>query len=187
MQNKTVIFTGGNSGLGFECARAILLSQQSWHVVIACRNPIKGQKACDALNSEGRKLGSVMCLPLNLTSFVSIRKFVTLFRLAKIPPLRALVNNAGIQVMSGLEYTDEGNKLTFGTNHLGHFLLTNLLLDLFEKPARIVVVSSGTHDTNTIDGRFNKPVFLGGTRLPGLKAPEKCPGYSVMRPQNLLI
>ena len=75
-----------------------------------------------------------------------VRGVVQGLRAAELPPVHALVCNAGIQVVSGAEATDNGVEMTFGVNHLGHFALVHGFLDHLARPARIVVVSSGTHD-----------------------------------------
>jgi NAD(P)-dependent dehydrogenase (short-subunit alcohol dehydrogenase family) len=87
-----------------------------------------------------------------LASLASVRQFVQDFTVrTDLPPLFALVNNAGLQIVGPTEYTADGVEMTFGVNHLGPFLLTNLLLPHFartvaqDSPNRIVMVSSGTH------------------------------------------
>lgn len=188
MVNKTVIITGTNSGLGYECAKTIANADAGWHIIIACRNLLKGEEAKQKLiASTNYKAFTV--LELDLASLQSVRKFTELFDHANLPPLRGLINNAGIQVMSGVEYTKDGFELTFGTNHLGHFLLTNLLLEKLVEPARIVVVSSGTHDPDTIDGRFNKPLFLGAKKLARPENEKEMAGmqrYSTSKLANLM-
>jgi light-dependent protochlorophyllide reductase len=188
MNNKTVIITGANSGLGFECAKTIAKANAGWHIVIACRNLKKGEEAKNKLiTSTGFK--EITVLQLDLASLQSVRAFVTILDKANLPPLQGLINNAGMQVMSGLEFTKDGYELTFGTNHLGHFLLTNLLLEKMLEPARIVIISSGTHDPDTIDGRFNKPNFLGANRLAKPKSENDMTGmqrYSTSKLANLM-
>ena len=145
MIDKTVIITGGNSGLGYECAKEMAASQQAWHIIIACRNLQKASAAVDSLIAQSPR-AKIEAMPIDLTSLASVRNFARDFRTRDLPPLRALVCNAGIQVVSGTTYTQDGFETTFGVNHLGHFLLTHLLLKLFVAPARIVMVSSDTHD-----------------------------------------
>jgi light-dependent protochlorophyllide reductase len=185
--DKSVIITGANSGLGFACAKAIAKANKGWHIVIACRDVQKGDEAKQKLVSETGNT-EISVLALDLASLQAVRDFVDQFRRLNVPPLRGLINNAGIQVMQGLAYTKDGYELTFGTNHLGHFLLTNLLIDQLKTPARIVVVSSGTHDPDTIEGRFNKPVFLGASQLANPKNEKEMAGiqrYSTSKLANL--
>jgi light-dependent protochlorophyllide reductase len=188
MIDKTVIITGANSGLGFECAKSIATANKGWHIIIACRNAQKGEEAKQKITAEtGYTALSVMVL--DLASLKSVRNFAQLIEKTNFPPLRGLINNAGMQVMGGLEFTEDGFEKTFGTNHLGHFLLTNLLLDKLKTPARIVVVSSGTHDPDTIEGRYNKPVFLGAKQLAKPKNEKEMQGvqrYSTSKLANLL-
>ncbi len=188
MTNKTVIITGSNSGLGFECAKTIANANKDWHIVIACRNLLKGEEARNKLiATTGYK--EITVLPLDLASLQSVREFVEEFSKSKLPPLHGLINNAGMQVMTGLEYTKDGYELTFGTNHLGHFLLTNLLINKLTEPARIIVVSSGTHDPDTLDGRFNKPKYLGAKRLAKPEGEKEMSGmqrYSTSKLANLM-
>jgi len=145
MFDKTVVITGGNSGLGYECVKEMAASQQGWCIVIASRSQ---QKASEAIKKLITRLpeAKVAAVPLDLASLESVRSFARDFGTRNLPPLRALVCNAGIQVVSGTTYTQDGFETTFGVNHLGHFLLTHLLLNFFVAPARIVVVSSDTHD-----------------------------------------
>lgn len=185
---QTVIITGANAGLGFECAKAIARTRQGWHIVIACRNVTKGEKAKQKIVAE-TGYPHLSVFELDLAALSSVRNFVTQFEQSNLPPLQGLINNAGVQVIQGLEYTQDGYELTFGTNHLGHFLLTNLLLDKFQEPARIIVVSSGTHDPASLEGRFNKPVFLGARQLAKPKNQAEMTGiqrYSTSKLANLL-
>ena len=144
MNRNVVLVTGGNSGIGFECARQ--LARQGWHVLIASRNreasaqvvrQIAQESGAEAVSESGLDLGSL----------ASVRAFVKEIERRDLP-LRALVCNAGLQIIKGLQLSPDGFEYTFAVNHLGHFLLTNLLLTrlIAKMPARIVIVSSGVHD-----------------------------------------
>jgi NAD(P)-dependent dehydrogenase (short-subunit alcohol dehydrogenase family) len=91
-------------------------------------------------------------MPMDLASLTSVRAFVEKVRAAGLAPLHVIVCNAGVQVVSGTEWTEDGFEMTFGVNHLGHFALVHGLLDELAHPARIVVVSSGTHDPSKHTG-----------------------------------
>ena len=135
--NKVCIVTGGNSGVGL--MTAVGLAQAKYHVFIACRSEAKAAKA---VNYIRQKSGNerVEFLPLNLASLDSIRQFVKLFEARELP-LHLLVNNGGIFNQTGT--TQEGFELIWGTNYLGHFLLTYLLLEkLKQSDSRIIMVAS---------------------------------------------
>ncbi len=142
MQGKTVLITGGNAGIGKEAARQ--LAARGAHVVITSRDPAKGEQALQDLR-DGDLPGSVRCLPLDLASFASIRALAARVR-EELPRLDVLVNNAGA-VLGERRLTEEGFEMTFGVNHLGHFLLTDLLLPLLRDsaPSRVVAVASEAH------------------------------------------
>ncbi len=141
---NTAIVTGANIGLGFECARA-LAETRDWHVVIAGRSVEKCREAVKRLIAQtGCK--EIEAMTLDLASLASVRTFARDYAAKQRPPLRALVCNAGTQIVTGRTFTKDGFEMTFGVNHLGHFLLVNLMLAQMVPPARIVVVSSGTHD-----------------------------------------
>jgi NAD(P)-dependent dehydrogenase (short-subunit alcohol dehydrogenase family) len=139
---KTFIVTGGNSGLGFECVSA-LAKDLSTLVIIACRNVQQGELAAQRVRDAG---GNVAVLQLDLARQASIRGFVEAFRQQQFPPLAGVVCNAGGQNVAAPTKTEEGYETTFGVNHLGHYLLTRLLLPDLAGGAHIVFVSSGTHD-----------------------------------------
>ena len=166
---KTVIITGGNSGLGYHCAQTI--SQNSdWHIVLACRNQAKADQAVQKLQLESNSQ-QIEAMILDLASFASVRSFVTKFISLDLPPLQAIVANAGVQFIQKQTYTSDGFDTTFGVNHLGHFLLVNLLLKHLNSPARVVFVSSDTHDSSKTTG-MPAPYF----REPELMAhPEQDP------------
>jgi light-dependent protochlorophyllide reductase len=145
---RTAIITGASSGLGLECARALLRSDPSWHVVLAVRDPRRGAEAVTQLGEPQR----CTVMQMDLASLASVRAFVQDVRDATLAPLHAIVCNAGVQVVSGTEWTEDGFEMTFGVNHLGHFALVQGLLDELAHPARIVVVSSGTHDPSKHTG-----------------------------------
>ena len=89
---------------------------------------------------------------LDLASLAAIRQFALDFSAGNRPPLRALVCNAGVQHVGPTQRTEDGFESTFGVNHLGHFLLANLMLRHLEAPGRIIFVSSGTHDPSQRTG-----------------------------------
>jgi light-dependent protochlorophyllide reductase len=148
---QTVIVTGGNTGLGFEAARALAESDQAWHVVIACRNPARAAQAVQSITNRTAN-GQVEAMLLDLSSLASVRTFAQEYAARNLPPLRGVVLNAGCQFVNGITYTQDGFEATFGINHLGHFLLTNLLLPYISAPARIIFVSSGTHNPDQWSG-----------------------------------
>jgi retinol dehydrogenase-12 len=139
MQNKLVLITGANSGIGKETARG--LAAMGATIIMACRNLQKAAPVRDAIIEETRNAG-VSVMQIDLASLDSIRTFVRLFA-ASYTHLDVLINNAGTFSTSRQE-TEDGFEKTMGTNHLGPFLLTHLLLpSLKQAPAaRIVNVSS---------------------------------------------
>jgi light-dependent protochlorophyllide reductase len=150
MDRHAVLVTGGNSGIGFECARQ--LARSGWHVLIASRNRAASSEAVQRIAREsGNHAASE--LGLDLGSLASVRRLVEEIERRDVP-LRALVCNAGLQVTRGPLLSPDGFELTFAVNHLGHFLLTNLLLGrlIANAPARIIVVSSGVHDPKRMTG-----------------------------------
>ena len=148
--NGAVLVTGGNSGIGLECARA--LARGGWRVIIASRDRAASAAAVQRIRAESGNT-EVAELGLDLGSLADVRRFARELETMEVP-LRALVCNAGLQVTQGLRRTTEGHELTFAVNHLGHFLLTNLLLRrlLAHPPARVVVVASGVHDPKNRTG-----------------------------------
>jgi retinol dehydrogenase-12 len=139
---RTFLVTGGNTGIGLATATA--LACDGARVYIACRNSARGAEAVTAIKAASGG-GFVGLLPLDLTSFASVRDCARDF-LARDEPLHVLVNNAGVGGARGL--TADGFETHFGVNHLGHFLLTMLLLDWLKASgagSRIVNVSSAAH------------------------------------------
>lgn len=157
-RKQTVIITGGNSGLGYDCAKNIAMDDNNYFVVIACRNEVKAKKAVDSLIQETNNT-NITSLELDLSSLASIRNFVSMFSQMDYPPLYALVCNAGVQFIDKTHFTKDGFEATFGVNHLGHFLLANLLLEQMTHSGKIVLVSSGTHDPLKRTG-MPAPVFV---------------------------
>lgn len=148
MENNIILITGANSGIGKATATA--LAEMGAHVVMVSRDLVKGEKARQEVIrvSKNNQIDLMQC---DLASMVSIRKFASEF-IAKYPRLDVLINNAGIFADKRME-TADGFEYQIGVNHLGPFLLTQLLLDLLKKsaPARIINVSSGAHVGGKID------------------------------------
>jgi NAD(P)-dependent dehydrogenase (short-subunit alcohol dehydrogenase family) len=138
---RTAIVTGANTGLGFETAKA--LASKGAHVVLAVRNLDKGRAAADLIGA--RTGGDVAIQELDLTSLDSIRAAADQLR-SEYDTIDLLINNAGV-MMTPKSTTSDGFELQFGTNHLGHFAFTGLLLDrvLAAPGSRVVTVSSIGH------------------------------------------
>ncbi len=136
MAGRNAIVTGANSGIGRAAARA--LAGAGAHVVLAVRNTDRGEAAAAAMPGETE------VRRLDLASLASVREFAAGWE----GEIDLLINNAGVMVPP-LSRTAEGFELQFGTNHLGHFALTNLLLD--RVTGRVVTVSSMGHRFGSID------------------------------------
>jgi NAD(P)-dependent dehydrogenase (short-subunit alcohol dehydrogenase family) len=160
MTARTAIITGGNSGLGYEAAKAVAAASPDWHVLIASRDLTRSTQAAGELAAASGN-EHVQAVALDLGSLASVRGFAAEFAGRQGPPLRALVCNAGLQIVTGMTHTVDGFETTFAVNHLGHFLLANLLLEHMVAPARIVFTSSDTHDPAR---RTGMPLPAGATR-----------------------
>ena len=136
---KNVIITGGNSGLGYETALKVAKSSDEFNVILACRNLKKAEEARKKIIEESGN-PNIDSAELDVSSLSSVRNFAENLEYDKI---YALLCNAGISGEStGL--SEDGVDIVFATNHLGHFLLTNLLLDRITD--KIFATSSDMHD-----------------------------------------
>jgi NAD(P)-dependent dehydrogenase (short-subunit alcohol dehydrogenase family) len=170
---KVVIVTGANTGLGFQDARA--MAAKGARVILACRNQEKGKAAVEKILAENPS-AAVEIASLDLSSLESVRVFAEKF-LAENDRLDLLINNAGV-MMPPQGKTADGFELQFGTNHLGHFALTGLLLPLLTKTdgSRIVNVASMAHKFGTMDfddlqwerKAYNKTKSYGQSKLANL-------------------
>ncbi|MDA2802887.1 oxidoreductase [Nocardiopsis suaedae] len=160
LDGRVAVVTGANSGIGFQTAR--LLAHLGARTVLACRSPERGGRALERLLAEvpGADAGLA---PLDLADLASVRAF------ADKPPadrIDLLVNNAGVMALP-YRTTADGFEMQFGTNHLGHFALTGLLLPrlLASGAPRVVTVSSELH-------RVGRPRF-GGAHRPDGDGPDR--------------
>ena len=149
LTGQTVLITGANSGIGK--ATAVILAERGADVTITSRNRERGEAAAADIRSEAGGRGSVRVGDLDLARLSSVRSFAEQFR-AEHPKLDVLILNAGLT--SALrQVTEDGYEMLFQVNHLGHFLLTQLLLDRVTTaaPSRVVVVASVAHKGGALD------------------------------------
>lgn len=140
---RSVLITGGTSGLGYHCARVIARKHPEYEVIVASRTDHN-----DAAGSSNRQLGqsNVSYLSLDLPSLANIRTFAKHWKEQCFPPIEALVLNAGLLLPGQLSYTADGFEKTFAVNHIGHALLFSLLRPHLSNTARIVVTTSSLRD-----------------------------------------
>lgn len=151
---KSILITGANSGLGYECAKNIARSSNEYEIIMACRNPEKAEAQKMRLMEESGN-PNIRTVQLDVSSLESVRSLAKTIRESSQPPLYGLICNAGIsREHHGL--TADGFDIIFGTNYLGHFLLTLLLLPCIREDGRIAVTSSDMHDPNP-RGRLTWP------------------------------
>ena len=144
LEGKVAIVTGANSGMGLATTAA--LSDLGARVIMLCRNEERGEKALSELmKKDGRSLELIIC---DLGDYDSIRRFAKQVK-SEYEKIDILVNNAGFISLDRQE-TKEGLERQFGINHIGHFLLTELLLSKMGEGSRIVIVASGAHKTGRI-------------------------------------
>ncbi|KAJ6776322.1 putative proteinDPH-PROTOCHLOROPHYLLIDE OXIDOREDUCTASE [Salix koriyanagi] len=159
------VVTGASSGLGLAAAKA-LAETGKWHVIMACRDFLKAERAA---KSAGIAKEKYTIMHLDLASLDSVRQFVDTFRQSG-RTLDVLVCNAAVYLPTAKEptFTAEGFELSVGTNHLGHFLLSRLLLEDMKKSdypsKRLIIVGSITGNTNTLAGNVPPKANLGDLR-----------------------
>ncbi|MFW6269885.1 MAG: SDR family NAD(P)-dependent oxidoreductase, partial [Bacillota bacterium] len=146
-ENSVVLITGANSGIGK--AISTRLAKTGAVVVMLCRNKERGEKALQEVRSLSGN-NNVQLMLCDLASIKSIKDFTLKFK-KSFQRLDVLINNAGV-VLPGYHKSKDGYELHFAVNHLGHFLLSNELLELIlaSAPARIINVSSGAHKIGKI-------------------------------------
>ena len=148
MESKRALITGGTSGIGKQTATGLV--RLGYEVVIACRNAAKAEAVCKEIR-EGIIGARITWMQLDLGSLSSIRAFAGAF-LESYASLDLLINNAGVMPMTR-ETTEDGFEKNMGTNHLGHFLLTLLLLPALRAAAkaRIVILASDAQFKGELD------------------------------------
>ncbi|MBK8254800.1 MAG: SDR family oxidoreductase [Polyangiaceae bacterium] len=173
LQGKVIVVTGANSGIGLAAARALALA--GGEVVFACRNLTSAAEAVESVRRE-KPNAQVSAQSLNLASLASVQDFAQQFA-AKYSQLDILINNAGVMALP-FGKTADGFEMQVGTNHFGHFALTGRLLPQLQKSpsARVVTVSSRTHEMGSID--FDN--------LQSEKGYQKWAAYSRSKLMNLL-
>ncbi len=158
---KLALVTGANSGIGYQAA--LQLARHGAHVLLGCRNLAKGQAALERLRREaefsalGAPSASAEVAELDMASLASIRRFAAEFA-ASGRQLDLLINNAGVMALPQRELTEDGFERQFGTNHLGHFALTGLLMPQLlaaqaasGQASRVVTVASIAHRNGKIE------------------------------------
>lgn len=174
-QQPTVVITGASSGVGLHAANA--LAKRGWHVVMACRNLEKTKQAAAEV---GMTPDQYTVLHLDLASLDSVRQFVNDFR-ATGRSLRSLVCNAAVYLplLKEPERSADGYELSVATNHLGHFLLCNLMLeDLKKSPEpdkRLVILGTVTANPKELGGKIPIPAPPDLGNLEGFEAGFKAP------------
>ena len=159
LSGRTIVVTGGNSGIGYEAA--LELARKRADVIIACRDLGKARSAAAQISASSPD-AEVDVMELDLSNLASVRSFADAFH-SKYQTLDVLCNNAGVMAIP-YRQTVDGFEMQFGTNHLGHFALTGLLLDrlLATDGARVVNVASGAHRMGSI--RFDDLQWHNGYR-----------------------
>lgn len=165
LTGKTIIVTGANSGLGFESVKAF--AQNGANVVMACRSIEKGETARKKI-VRLYPSSIIQVMELDLADLKSIRTFAATFRESHAH-LDVLLNNAAV-MMVPYSLTKDGFESQMGTNHLGHFALTGILMDVLKKSpgSRVVNVSSLSHKQGEMD--FDNLLFENGKDFTPMKA-----------------
>jgi NAD(P)-dependent dehydrogenase (short-subunit alcohol dehydrogenase family) len=153
-KNKTILVTGGHSGLGIYCSK--LLASQDCNIILAGRSPEKMEGLANELRSSHKI--KVHLIKMDTSSFASVRAGVSeckkLLSNGEVDYLHGIICNAGVRFNGKPTYTEDGYETTYATNYLGHVLLVELLIDQIAKNGRIVFTASGTHDPDTADGKI---------------------------------
>jgi protochlorophyllide reductase len=174
-QNPTVIITGASSGVGLYAAKA--LAERNWHVVMACRDLTKASNAAQSL---GMNPENYTLMQIDLGSLESVRQFVSNFRNTG-RSLDALLCNAATYLprLKQPQRSPEGYEISVATNHLGHFLLCNLMMEDLQKSSapekRLIILGTVTANTKELGGKIPIPAPADLGNLAGFEAGFKAP------------
>lgn len=155
MDDRVVIITGASGGVGFQTA--LELAKRGAHVIMACKQLKDGEKAAKKIIKQSNN-DQIEVEYLNLADLESVRSFAKEMN-RRLTRLDVLINNAGLMACPRWK-TAQGYEMQFGVNHLGHFLLTNLLVDLLKKTngSRVVTVASVIHMCNFSIQKFSHQI-----------------------------
>ena len=174
-QSSNVIITGASSGVGLYAAKS--LAKRGWHVIMACRNPSKAEQMAHVMGLDPK---NYTVINLDLASLESVRQFVQDFR-ATGKSLDALVVNAAVYKprLKEPERSEDGYEISVATNHLGHFLLCNLLLEDLQKSShpqpKLVTVGTVTANPKELGGKIPIPAPPDLGNLKGFEQGFKAP------------
>ncbi|MHA1953384.1 MAG: oxidoreductase [Candidatus Heimdallarchaeaceae archaeon] len=173
LKEKTIVITGANSGLGFEITK--ILSTKNPHIIMACRNLEKAEKAKASILKENPE-ASLEIMEIDLSKLASVKNFAKQFS-GKFDKLDILFNNAGVMFAPKV-ITEDGFELHMAANHFGHFTLTGLLMDKLAKAenARVISISSMGHrfgkvnlkNVNYEKGLYNRIMAYSNSKIANL-------------------
>lgn len=188
----TALITGGHGGIGYECAKQLAVGPR-FNLILAGRDLTRVEPAAQRLRTEYGV--QVTTLQMNTSSLASVREAAARCRAmidrGEVDALQAILCNAGRRI-EALNYTPDGYEETFATNHLGHFLLIELMIDRVADNGRVVITASGTHDPETRDGKLvgavvePNAIALANVGKDGRKATSAGKRYSTSKLCNIL-
>jgi NAD(P)-dependent dehydrogenase (short-subunit alcohol dehydrogenase family) len=161
-QNKFYLITGATSGIGLEVAAQLAGADQANFIIVGARDPSKAEALRKAVPHQ-----QLLVLKLDTSSLTSVKSFAAeVHNILATNKLSGLALNAGVQIISGNQYSEDGHELTFATNVLGHIVLFELLQSALKSVSVIVSTASGTHDK---DHKLAKPYKFYGGYFPSAK------------------
>ena len=176
---KSIVITGATTGIGYQCALELARLAPNEQLIIACRNLQSGNEVIQKIR-QATGHTRLITMSLDLNSLQSVRAFAAQFSAMPNHQLLALVNNAGIQIITGTEYTADRFEKTFGTNHLAPFYLTLLLLPFMDPNGSITFTASGVHDPSQKTG-VEPPIFKPAAEMAHPAETDETPKTTGMR------
>lgn len=183
LKGKVAIITGASSGLGLEQTRVML--KYGCHVILAVRSPEKAEKLLEELRAKESLTGRATVLRIDLDDLATVKPFVEKF-LALGLPLHYLVNNAGVMTPHEFRASKQGYETQFATNHLAHFLLTDLLLPKLRETRKLTGADVRVVVLSSVGSCLCRPVDLDQMIPPPAETYHGMPEYGISKALNLM-